>query len=689
MLSNFRYSSLRFLDKTSLCLLMCLSFAAPAWAQTAVMPALQTAPANLLTPEFIRSCTYIAVGTLNFKKVGEQTLGDLPYPQYTRLKGTGDFVPLGFVLGDLAKWKSGEEVLIFTRYDDTQKRAVVIGKLPPTIDNIARVKALVAQTPDFEITFSTDKKEYALGEAVKVIWTFKNVSPETKSLYTGEFSTQIHLLYANKSSSSTDVAARRRPLFTQVKAGETWRYERIFEGKFPVGTLGLEWTYASSEALKRPKPVPQNIVFLWQTGTTVVDIQPLGTAQIQQLGAGIKSPHWDEQVEAAQTILLSDDPVQWKALQGFAAHPYSKLREIAAQALAKPGVFSPALKTLLYGGTKIDSRSLRGAPGDFALALAATAALEKEARDRGFKGSQTPSGAPVHYWPLGSSDPRIGNLLAERLRGADPMEGGVNNGATLLLLSGLPDRVQNSSEPLPDELKAKVLAAWSTKRAGVKNPFTKAQLEAEIALARKIRYDDFKVGPFYQTLATLMDEGQQRQFLASPAQDIWDAKLMAFPKEAAPDLLRILKWREIPDSPQSVLRFLVQSGQPEVFTFLAQIAYGQDWPQRGDTSEAIRLMGELDFARSKTHIEHFLTLPADESNPRWQSQHIGAAIALAAHGDKRGVPIIFMPDYERRFSSLDAKTVSAALTAATGKEFPNLRQWQRWWQREGQNGEWK
>ena len=165
---------------------------------------------------------------------------------------------------------------------------------------------------------------------------------------------------------------------------------------------------------------------------------------------------------------------------------------------------------------------------------------------------------------------------------------------------------------------------------------------------------------------------------------------MAFPKEAAPDLLRILKWREIPDAPKTVLRFLAQSGQPEVFPFLAQIAYGEDWPQRGDTIEAIRLMGEIDFARAKKHIEHFLTAPldspSDRINSRRESQRIGAAIALADHGDKRGVPIIFGAE---RFTSLDDKTVGAALAVATGKEFPYLGQWQRWWQREGQNLEWK
>lgn len=247
----------------------------------------------------------------------------------------------------------------------------------------------------------------------------------------------------------------------------------------------------------------------------------------------------------------------------------------------------------------------------------------------------------------------------------------------------------DASKPPSDELKAKILAAWEAKRATVKGLFTKAQLEAEIALARKIRYDDFQAGPFYETVAALVDEGKQRGFLGSPAQDVWNQKLLALPKAAAPDLLRVLKWRGVASPPKSVLRFLAESGEPQVYSLLAQIAYGQGYPNGDARLEAIRLMGQLDFERARTHLENFLILPFDWGDWSREAPRMGAAIALAAHGEKRAVPIIFSPEYEHRMVYLDNKTAGEALKAATGRDFPNLFQWQRWWKNEGEKMEWK
>jgi hypothetical protein len=685
-------------------LLAWLALATPSGAQNAPAPTaptgapsvtstvtLQTAPATILTPDFIRSCTYIAHGLLNFKTDGEQTLGEMAYGRYVPLKGGSNFMPSRLGLGEIANWKDGENVLLFSRYDSTQKRLVAIGKLPATPENIAKVKQLVAQTPDFEVTFSTDKKEYALGEPVKVTWTLKNIAPEAKSLYTGEFATQVNLIYDNKSTSSTDVNARKRPAFTEVKPGQSWIHERTLDGPFPVGTLGLQWTYYSRDALQRGGATPINISFLHKTGDTAVEIRPASATQIQELSAGIKSPRWNEQLDAAQTMLQSADPAQWKKLEGFATHPYGKLREIAAQALAKGGTFTPALKTLLYGGTTIPYRSVRQTPGEFALALLASAAVEAEARERGFKGPPpTTPVAPSYYSGMAfNDDARIGDILADRLQRDKPLEGGVNNGAVLLSLAGLKDPIGDSTRPLSDELQARVLAAWNAKRATVKDPFTQPQLDAEIALARKIRYDDFQVGPFYETVAALIDEGRKRDFLGSPEQDVWNKKIVALPGEAAPDLLRVLKWREIASPPKSVLRFLANSGLPEVFPYLAQIAYGQGYPNGDARLEAIRLMAQLDYERATTHIENFLALPFQWGDWSREAPRMGAALALAAHGDKRGVPIIFSPEYEKRLVYLDRETAGQALKAATGQEFPNLFQWQRWWKAEGQKMEWK
>ncbi len=675
-------------------LLAWLAIATPLVAQNAPAPPapaaiMQTAPATILTPAFIRSCHYIAHGPLNFKTDGDKTLGEMIYRQYVPLKGGSNFMPSRVGLGDLANWKDSENVLLFARYDGTERRLLAIGKLPATSANIARVKELVAQTPDFEASFTTDKKECVLGEPIKVTWTLKNISPEAKSLYTGEFATQVSLIYDNKSTSSTDVNARKRPAFTEVQPGQSWTHERTFEGPFPVGTLGLQWTYDSHDALER-RVIPLNIAFLRKTGDTAVEIRPASAAQVQELSAGIKSPRWNEQFDAAQTMLQSADPVQWKKLEGFATHPYGKLREIAAQVLVKGGTFTPALKTLLYGGTAIPYRSVRQAPGDFALALLASAAVEEEARERGFKGISTMPITPRYYSAMAfNDDARIGDILADRLQRGKPMEGGVNNGAVLLSLAGLKDPIADSTKPLSDELQTKVLAAWSAKHATVKDPFTQAQLNDELAQVRKIRYDDFQVGPFYETVAALIDEGRKRNFGASQEQDVWNTKLLALPKEAAPDLLRVLKWREIASPPKSVLRFLAASGLPEVFPYFAQLAYGQGYANGDARMEAIRLMAQLDYERAKTHVENFLTLPFQWGDWSREAPRMGAALALAAHGDKRGVPIIFSPEYEKRLIYLDNETAGQALKAATGREFPNLFQWQRWWKAEGQRMEWK
>ena len=155
--------------------------------------------------------------------------------------------------------------------------------------------------------------------------------------------------------------------------------------------------------------MPKNTVFLYKSGTVTVKILPASARQSQQQSAGIKSALWNEQIAAAQKILLSNDPTQWKKLETFASHPSPALREIAAQALAKKGVFSPTVKTLFYDGTNIEVRGFLKDQGDLALALLASAAVEDEARKGGFKGPQgIPTHTPPHYNPLEfSGDGRI------------------------------------------------------------------------------------------------------------------------------------------------------------------------------------------------------------------------------------------------------------------------------------------
>lgn len=551
---------------------------------------------------------------------------------------------------------------------------------------------------DFEITVWTDKKRYALGEEVKALWRFKNVSPQSRSLYVAGDALSLNLspISNNDRAGSRDIAAPQSPPFVEVKAGEEWTRQYTFEGRFRAGLWGLKWRYDSRGALEGRVVVPPNTVFLSRQGgqEMAIEILPASKAQLQRLEAGLRSPRWNEQLEAARQMLLWDDARGRGMVQALAPHPYEDVRVLAAEAMARGGAFSPALKALMYGGTSIQDHLFARAERDYALALLAVRALEEEALERGATDARDAVYRNVSFYNrLGSGgDARVGDLLAARLRRGGPLEGGVNNGVILYSLCGLREGLMDSGAPLPDDLQAQVLAAWDAKRAGIKGLFTSAQLEAEIALARHIRYDNFRRGPFYQSIVALLDEGSTRNFKAGPEQDAWDSKLLALPAGAAPDMLRVLKWRRISSPPRSVLRFLARSGQRGVFDLLAQIAYGQGWANGDSRVEAIRLMAQLDFKRARVHLENFLAqphAPLDRGSWSPQAPRLGAAIALSARGDKRGVPIIFLPEYEKRLIALGSEAVGAALRAATARDFASLAEWRRWWQREGQKMRWK
>ncbi|RYG62943.1 hypothetical protein EON80_22160, partial [bacterium] len=138
---------------------------ASAWAQTAPMESAQEFPQRLLTDptailnrEFIRASTYIVAGPLQMKTEKGKTLGDIQYPNKTYLKGMQDFQNYGIDLGDRNAWKDGEKVIVFSRYDDSQKRVVAVAKLSTTPANLARVQQLVKATPDF--TFSVTSRAF-------------------------------------------------------------------------------------------------------------------------------------------------------------------------------------------------------------------------------------------------------------------------------------------------------------------------------------------------------------------------------------------------------------------------------------------------------------------------------------------------------------------------------------------------
>ena len=667
-----------------------LLLSVPASAQDAPVPAVQTAPQiletspqTLLSSDFVRGCVYIGAGTFVIKPGGDEALGTFDYKRetgfYNRLLGADMLRFQGFLVPDELKAKSGQKLLLFARFDGMAKRARIVGFLPWTQSSEARVKELIAQTPRLQFFFASDKKSYSVGEPVTITFEIKNISGAPLSIATDEYAVEFNLNYGGSSHSKSDANARKRARVTTLAPGQSWKDERSYDDLFPVGELGLEWFYDEGDVLKSRRALPSDLFLDLRHGELSVQITPMGAGQKAALKAQLKSPRWDEQLDAAQKMLQSQDASDWRALETFWSHPYEPLRLIAGEAIAKTGRFSPELKTMLYNGTYLRALKLPETTDDFALALLARAAVLDEAIKGGFVL------APIGYEPLYPlNNPRAGDILAARLRSGDSMAGGANNGGILMWMSDARVTLLSASTPLAPELQLKALTWWDKKRASVKNPWTPAQLAREIALARKIGYNNFQVGPYDAPIVHFVDEGRKINFSNAP-QDALDKELMALPKEAASDLMRVLKWRGVENPPDSALRFIARSGDPQAFVFLAQITYN-----RGDADarfEATRLLGELDFARAKTHLEAFF---ADPIGSDWHhnSRRLGAAVALAAHGEKRAVPVIFAPEHQQRLIFLH-NDIGASLQNVTGENFSNWTQWKRWWEREGSKREWK
>ncbi|HEX8832690.1 MAG TPA: hypothetical protein VF719_00750 [Abditibacteriaceae bacterium] len=455
-------------------------------------------------------------------------------------------------------------------------------------------------------------------------------------------------------------------------------------------------SYESSDAPGEERgPLPDNLVLVRKTRDFSVEIKPPGAEQNRNISTGLQSPRWNEQLEAAQSLLNanSKDP----RLDKFATHPYTELRLIAAQAMLKRGTFTPAVKALLYDpqlGLLVASElsgireQSRAGGNDAALAVLARGLVQAEAAAKGYASMAWFSGAT---FTLGSlNDARLGDLMAARLQGPDEMAGGINSGYILMNMAGVRETVKSVDAPLEPAVKERVLAAWKTKRAKVKGLYSPAQLQAELALARKTGFDDFKVGPHFARIVHILDVQAKGYFDTTEATKTVDAELEAMPKEAALDLIRALQWRMGFSYNQrisrSVLNFLARSGEPKAFVTLAAIAYGERGPEAEVRLEAVRLMAQMDWARAQTHIEGFFARPDGKWGWRSDAPRMGAALALAARGEKRAVPLIFNHE---KFRTLRHDKIAPALQAATGREFPNTTQWQNWWKREGSALEWK
>ena len=460
--------------KTLLCgaLLLGLS-AAPTWAQdAATAPAslvnakLETDAAKLLTADFVRSSIYIGYGKLAEIKNGDKAYLTLEREGYQRFKGADDTRFIGLLAPDAVRAFVGQEVLIFVRFDGNAKRGVIAGIAPATDTNIARAKALIAANPTLEIDVTASKKQYALGEPLVLKWTIKNVSGAPLSIYTGEFATQLDLIVNNSSTSYGDENARKRPAFVRLAPNESWEYERVFDKEFPVGPVGIEYYYDAGDALKGSKAAPDDLFLERKTARFEIEIVPATGAQRAQLLKQLQSPVWTTQLEAAKLVLQSKNAADIALLESFANHPDPRLREVAARAIVSRGVFTHALKTLLYQGVRFEPRDLRER-GDYDLALLALWAVKQEALGRQIIG---PKQVSYDFFPIFSlKDLRVGDILAARLQSDDPMQGGLSNGVALNMLLGLHDQIKSAQEALPAELKDKTLAAWKAKRASVEN----------------------------------------------------------------------------------------------------------------------------------------------------------------------------------------------------------------------------
>lgn len=390
----------------------------------------------------------------------------------------------------------------------------------------------------------------------------------------------------------------------------------------------------------------------------------------------LKSPIWTEQLEAAQKVLQSGHAADIARLEAFATHPFFPLRCAAAQAMVHKQKFSPALKTLFYQGADLNWEP--DSAGDYALATLALSEVEHEAREGGYTGKGL--GQPYSLYDI--HDPRIGDLLATRLQNHDAY------GVKLFHLSGLPDDfLKSGDDPLSPDLKAKVLAAWKLRSPHIKNPFTEAGLQTEMALVRQIRYNNFEKGPFYDEVVSIVNDGEKLDFLASADMGRINVRIAALPKAAAPTLFRVLKWHGLYNPPNSALQLLAGSGDPGAFVQLAQVAYGQ---YSGESRvEAIHLLAKLDFKRARPHLEAFVKRSFVPGNWNTDAPRLGAAVALAEHGEKSAVPAFFTAPSDSHITSIDERDFVSALRASTGLSFSTVEEWRSWWTNTGSKMNWK
>jgi hypothetical protein len=341
-------------------------------------------------------------------------------------------------------------------------------------------------------------------------------------------------------------------------------------------------------------------------------------------------------------------------------------------------------------------RSIPGA----SLAILALLAVEDEAQRTGFSDSQGLSrfadSALVRL-----RDRTLGDLLAARLEKSDGMGGGLNAAYLLNYLAENHRETRLTSEKAPtDAEKTAVLAAWKAFRvanplpAGQK-PVTTEQFDAEVQLARRAVYGDFKVTPDWAKIVTAM-QSLGTNYWPNEA-DPNRKTLETLAPAARPDVLRALRWKAGPNfgrlenapSLRAIATITEPLARGAAFDYLLARAYDGTLAKSSfyvddDTKYlAPILLGQMDFERAKPHLEHFILLKA----PREIHLKRGAAVALMEGGDKRAVPIFFAVEAEKNF--FEFEDAARVLPQITGQTFANRYAWQKWWGETGSKQEWK
>lgn len=672
-----------------------MALAAPLRAQNPpVAPAAVGGVPAPPTAETIRQSDFIAAGRASVRSTPAETTVRFGITGLEVLKGPRDnFVWLGsgFVFPGAPPFANNEKVILFGRWDSEKRRLIPLEAtpfLPSTPENLTLVRKLVEENPTARITMDADKERYNAGESIVLRWTVENLSPAPITIYTGPYAVQYDVIYDNTAhGTGTGGSGARKPEeFPVLQPGEKWHTERTLKGPFPEGATGLRMRYDSQSKDVIGSGAAARVLKLHELREFSVQMAPLDEAAIATLLKQLKSPLWDEQMAAMHVLASSNKGAQRPEVRGMAQHPWPALRVQAARALTQNGAWSPELRALLFDPhrqVRYLVRELirqRQIP-DSSLSLLALRRAESEAVKAGvLDEKQANSLASTTLTRL--RDLRIGDALVAHL--TDWPEGVY----TLNQFAGLARENRITlGQPATDEQKQKTLAAWQEARKAVANPYSALQLDAEIAAAKKGAFADLQFTPNFSAVRAGLMELSKGGSPWGPEKEAKVKELAALDKSAARDALPLLNNYWAPGAAMetpAALRWLAadaQAAPPGAFEYLLSRLY--DGTQKdSDFFAALDLRYEaalgiarLDAARAKPHLEQLFA-----------AGEFGAAVALAALGEKKAVPLIMEKAANMSLRSYD--DVLAALAKATGKEFPRYFEWTKWWQAEGKNMQW-